>query len=265
MKVLRLVAIHASRLKDAGFFTVSSILMHTQKTLNQVKGLSEPKILKIREAALRLSGAGFITGNEARNRRAQIIHISTGSAALDEILGGGIETASITEAFGEFRCGKTQLSHTLCVTAQMPTDLGGGNGRVAFIDTENTFRPERIVAIAQRFGLEADDVLDNILVARAYTSEHQIELLDHVAARMASDRFALLIVDSATALFRVDFSGRGELADRQQKLNRFMSALSKISEQFGIAVWITNQGLLLKRFPIVQHLQTLIENIANSL
>lgn len=232
---------HCYRLKDAGFFTVSSVLMHTQKTLCQVKGLSEPKIIKIREAALKLVGAGFITGTEAKIRRESIIHITTGSSALDDILGGGIESSSITETFGEFRCGKTQLSHTLCVTAQLPTDVGGGNGKVAFIDTENTFRPERIVEIAQRFELDPDDVLENILVARAYTSEHQVELLDHVAARMASDRFALLIVDSATALFRVDFSGRGELADRQQKLNRFMSSLTKISEQFGIAVWVTNQ------------------------
>lgn len=120
-------------------------------------------------------------------------------------------------------------------------EMGGGNGRVAFIDTENTFRPERIAEICERFDLNSDDVLDNILVARAYTSEHQCELLDHVAARMATDRFALLIVDSATALFRVDFSGRGELASRQQKLNQFLSALTKIAEQFNIAVWITNQ------------------------
>ena len=103
------------------------------------------------------------------------------------------------------------------------------------------FRPERIVDIANRFDLDADAVLDNILVARAYTSEHQIELLSQVAARMVSDQFALLIVDSATALFRVDFSGRGELSERQQKLNRFMSNLTKIAEQFNIAVWITNQ------------------------
>jgi meiotic recombination protein DMC1 len=215
--------------------------MHTQKTLSLVKGLSEPKLVKIREAALKVVGAGFITGNEARARRANIVHVSTGSAALDEILGGGVESGSITEAYGEYRCGKTQVSHTLCVTAQLSAEAGGGGGRVAFIDTENTFRPERIVEIAQRFELDPDDVLDNIVVARAYTSEHQIELLDHVAARMASDKFALLIVDSATALFRVDFSGRGELADRQQKLNRFLSSLTKIAEQFGVAVWITNQ------------------------
>lgn len=142
---------------------------------------------------------------------------------------------------GEFRCGKTQLSHTLCVTAQLPLELGGGNGRVAFIDTENTFRPERVADISDRFDLNSDDVLDNILVARAYTTEHQTELLGHVAARMAAERFALLIVDSATALFRVDFTGRGELATRQQKLNQFLSTLTKIAEQFNVAVWITNQ------------------------
>lgn len=127
------------------------------------------------------------------------------------------------------------------MTAQLALANGGGNGRVAFIDTENTFRPERIAEICARYDVSCDDVLDNILVARAYTSEHQCELLSHVAARMASDRFALLIVDSATALFRVDFTGRGELATRQQKLNQFLSGLSKISEQFNIAVWITNQ------------------------
>lgn len=142
---------------------------------------------------------------------------------------------------GEFRCGKTQLSLTLCVTAQLSHAHGGGNGRVAFIDTENTFRPERIAEICSRFDVDCEDVLENILWARAFTTEHQVELLDHVSAQMATARFALLVVDSATALFRVDYSGRGELAGRQQKLNQFLSGLVKIAEQFNIAVWITNQ------------------------
>uniref|UniRef100_A0A7S0ZCX3 RecA family profile 1 domain-containing protein n=1 Tax=Timspurckia oligopyrenoides TaxID=708627 RepID=A0A7S0ZCX3_9RHOD len=123
-------------------------------------------------------------------------------------------------------------------------ELGGANGKVAFIDTENTFRPERVAAVAARFELNEDNVLDNIIVARAYTSDHQIELLPYVAAKMASDQFSLLIVDSATALFRTDFSGRGELADRQQKLNRFMSQLMKIAEQFNVAIWLTNQVMV---------------------
>lgn len=228
-------------MKDAGYYTVSSVLMRTKKALCEVKGLSEPKIDKIRDAAMKIIGTGFITGTEARQKRQAVYNITTGSDALNELIGGGIESGSITEAFGEFRCGKTQLSLTFCVTAQLPLSLGGGNGRVAFIDTENTFRPERIAEICTRFDVRCDDVLDNILVARAYTSEHQCELLSHVGARMAADRFALLIVDSATALFRVDFSGRGELATRQQKLNQFLSGLAKLAEQFNIAVWITNQ------------------------
>lgn len=114
----------------------------------------------------------------------------------------------------------SRLAHTLCVTAQLPIESGGGNGKVMYIDTEGTFRPERIIDIANRFGVDPDAVLDNISVARAFTHEHQMDLLTGAAARMIEERYALLIVDSATALFRVDFSGRGQLADRQQKLGK---------------------------------------------
>ncbi|EME32481.1 DNA repair protein isoform 2 [Galdieria sulphuraria] len=229
------------RMKEAGFHTISSIIMTTKKNLLAVKGLSEAKVDKVRECAYKISNSSFISGLEVRERRKNLIHITTGSSALDELLGGGIETSSITEVFGEFRSGKTQLAHTLCVTAQLPKSVNGAEGRVAYIDTENCFRPERIVEIAERFELDPEEVLDNILVARAYTSEHQIELLVHIAAKMVEETFGLLIVDSATALFRVDYSGRGELSERQQKLNRFMSQLLKLSEQFNLAVFITNQ------------------------
>jgi meiotic recombination protein DMC1 len=147
----------------------------------------------------------------------------------------------ITEAFGEFRTGKTQLCHTLCVTAQLPIDASGGNGRVAFIDTEGTFRPERITPIANRFGLDPTQTLNNIFYARAYTYEHQDALITMIAAKMVEERFALLVVDSITALFRVDFSGRGELSARQQALGATLSKLIKIASEFNVAVFITNQ------------------------
>lgn len=82
-----------------------------------------------------------MTGNEIAQKRKNVIKITTGSSILDELLGGGIETMAITEAFGEFRTGKTQLAHTLCVTTQLPRDKKGGNGKVIYIDTEGTFRP----------------------------------------------------------------------------------------------------------------------------
>ncbi|XP_065066052.1 meiotic recombination protein DMC1/LIM15 homolog [Rhopilema esculentum] len=186
---------------------------------------------------------GFLTAFEYSEKRRTVFRISSGSTEFDKLLGGGIESMSITEAFGEFRTGKTQLSHTLCVTAQLPGPNGYGGGKVIFIDTENTFRPDRLRAIADRFNLDQDAMLENVLYVRAYTSEHQYEILDCVAAKFHEEPgiFKLLIIDSIMALFRVDFCGRGELADRQQKLAQMLSRLQKISEEYNVAVFITNQ------------------------
>ena len=174
-------------------------------------------------------------------QRSNIIRVTTGSKELDTLLQGGIETGCITEAHGEFKTGKTQLSHTLCVTSQMSLEDGGGAGKVCYIDTENTFRPERIKAIAERFGLDPGDVLENIIVARAYTSEHQSQIITEAAAHFTESPFRMLIIDSLTGLWRVDYCGRGELADRQQKLNHRLAQLLKIAEEFNIAVFVTNQ------------------------
>ncbi|MCL4144884.1 UNVERIFIED_CONTAM: hypothetical protein GTU68_045498 [Idotea baltica] len=125
-------------------------------------------------------------------RRRSVFRVGTGSADLDKLLGGGVESMAITEVFGEFRTGKTQLAHTLCVTTQIPNPAGGfSGGKVIYIDTENTFRPDRLRAIANRFNLEEDAVLDNVLYTRAFTSEHQLEILDHVAAKFHDTRVSL--------------------------------------------------------------------------
>ncbi|KAG5853948.1 meiotic recombination protein DMC1/LIM15 homolog isoform X1 [Anguilla anguilla] len=231
------------KLKSIGICTVKGIQMTTRRALCNVKGLSEAKVDKIKEAAGKLLSNGFLTAFEYSERRKQVFHITTGSLEFDKLIGGGIESMAITEAFGEFRTGKTQLSHTLCVTAQLPGEDGYTGGKVIFIDTENTFRPDRLKDIADRFSVDQEAVLDNVLYARAYTSEHQMELLDFVAAKFHEEGgvFKLLIIDSIMALFRVDFSGRGELAERQQKLAQMLSRLQKISEEYNVAVFVTNQ------------------------
>ena len=173
--------------------------------------------------------------------REDIIHISPGCKERDAILGGGMETGSLTELYGEFRTGKTQLCHTLCVICQLPVEQGGGEGKALYIDTEGTFRPERLTQISQRFGLDPNDVMDNVAYARAYNSEHQMQLLMQAAALMAESRFALVVVDSATALFRTDYTGRGELSTRQQNLAQFLRGLQKLADEFGVAVVVTNQ------------------------
>ncbi|KAK8245995.1 DNA recombination and repair protein Rad51 [Phyllosticta capitalensis] len=148
---------------------------------------------------------------------------------------------SLCEVFGEFRCGKTQLSHTMSVIAQLPKEMGGADGKVAYIDTEGTFRPERIAQIAERFGVDPDQTLDNIIYARAVNSEHQHELLNRLSESFASNEYRLLIIDSIMALFRVDYTGRGELNERQQKLNQFLMKLSQVAHEFNVVVLMTNQ------------------------
>lgn len=176
--------------------------------------------------------------------RRLVIKITTGADALDRILGGGIETSSITELFGEFRTGKTQIAHTLCVTSQLSFSMKGGQGKVVYIDTEGNFRPERIVSICERFGLDTNETLDNIVICRVYSHEEQMEIIKPIAGLLsdpAQGPFRLLIVDSIIALFRVEFTGRGELAERQQKLGQHLSHLTRLAEEFNIAVVIINQ------------------------
>ena len=227
--------------KANGYATVESVAYATKKALIKVKGISDAKADKITSAAEKLVPMGFTTASEYARQRQDIIHLTTGCKDLDQLLGGGVETGSITEIFGEFRTGKTQLCHMLCVTAQLGLDQGGGEGKALFIDTEGTFRPERLVAIAERFGLNPDDVLENVAFAKAYNSEHQMQLLQQASAMMAETRYALIVVDSATALFRTDYTGRGELAARQQKLAQFLRQLTRLADVFGVAVVITNQ------------------------
>ncbi|EEQ30983.1 RecA recombinase Rhp51 [Microsporum canis] len=226
---------------DGGFHTVEAVAYTPKRVLEQIKGISEQKATKILTEAAKIVPMGFTTATEMHSRRADLICITTGSKQLDTLLAGGIETGSITELFGEFRTGKSQICHTLAVTCQLPFDMGGGEGKCLYIDTEGTFRPVRLLAVAQRYGLVGEEVLDNVAYARAYNSDHQLQLLNQASQMMCETRFSLLIVDSATSLYRTDFSGRGELSSRQNHLARFMRTLQRLADEFGVAVVITNQ------------------------
>mmetsp|Transcript_7890 Transcript_7890/g.19204 ORF Transcript_7890/g.19204 Transcript_7890/m.19204 type:complete len:341 (-) Transcript_7890:215-1237(-) len=229
------------KLYDAGFLTVDSIAYATAAALSKIKGLGDAKVTKIKDSASKLVPMGFTTASEYHKQRQELIYIHTGSKELDKLLAGGLETGSITELFGEFRTGKTQLCHQLCVTCQLPVASGGAEGKALYIDTEGCFRPDRLISIAQRYGLNGEDVLDNVAYARAYNSDHQQQLLTQATAMMTESRYALIVVDSATALYRTDYQGRGELAPRQQHLAVFLRTLQRMADEFGVAVVVTNQ------------------------
>ncbi|KAG5474287.1 hypothetical protein LSCM1_03067 [Leishmania martiniquensis] len=229
------------KLMESGFYTVESAAYAPKKAILAVKGISENKAEKIMAECAKLVPMGFTSAVAYHEARKEIIMVTTGSREVDKLLGGGVETGSITELFGEFRTGKTQLCHTLCVTCQLPISQGGAEGMALYIDTEGTFRPERLVAVAERYKLDPEDVLANVACARAFNTDHQQQLLLQASAMMAENRFALIIVDSATALYRTDYSGRNELAARQMHLGKFLRSLHNLAEEYGVAVVVTNQ------------------------
>ncbi|CUG87408.1 RAD51 protein, putative [Bodo saltans] len=229
------------KLMEAGFFTVESVAYAPKKLILAVKGISDTKAEKIMAECSKLVPMGFTSAVQYHQARKEVVMITTGAKEIDKLLGGGVETGSLTELFGEFRTGKTQLCHTLCVTCQLPITSGGAEGMALYVDTEGTFRPERLVAVANRYKLNPDDVMANVACARAMNTDHQQQLLLQAAAMMAENRFALIVVDSATALYRTDYSGRNELAARQMHLGKFLRSLQNLAEEYGVAVVLTNQ------------------------
>jgi len=233
----------SAKLEAAGILDLMTIAVMTPSDLGDSAGVSPAVARKAIQAARKMLDLGFVDGTEYAKRRENIVYIRTGSKNFDGLLGGrGVESRSITEAFGAYGSGKTQVGLTLAVNAQLPLDMGGANGKAVFIDTEGTFRPSRIKQIAEKLGLNPEKVLKNIFVARAFNSDHQILLLDKISEMIkAGEPIKLMIIDSLTAHFRAEFSGRGQLADRQQKLNRYIHQLMKLAETYNLAVYVTNQ------------------------
>ncbi len=243
----------AEKLKEAGFNTIEAVAVASPAELANTAEIGESTAAKIINAARQSADiGGFETGDMVLERRKLVGKLSTGCVEFDEMMGGGIESQSITEMYGEFGSGKTQVAHQLAVNVQLPKEQGGLDGSVIMIDTENTFRPERIKQMVQglseRKGVEYDpeEFLKNIHVARAYNSNHQILLVDS-ALELANELketdkpVRLLIVDSLTAHFRAEYVGRGTLADRQQKLNKHLHGLQRFGDLYNSAVVVTNQ------------------------
>ncbi|MEK6919205.1 MAG: DNA repair and recombination protein RadA [Nanoarchaeota archaeon] len=231
------------KLSAAGIYDLMGLAVLSPPSLAEMAGMGEAVARKAIQAARKMMKLGFQDGLEFEKKRKEVLYITSGSKNLDGLLGGrGVETKSITEAFGAYGSGKTQLGLCLAVNAQLPIDKGGANGKSVYIDTEGTFRPERIKQISEGLGANPDKVLKNILVARAFNSDHQILLLDKISEMIKDgEPIKIIIVDSLTAHFRAEFAGRGQLADRQQKLNRYMHNLMKIAEQHNLAIYVTNQ------------------------
>ncbi|MFW5928740.1 MAG: DNA repair and recombination protein RadA [Thermoplasmatota archaeon] len=232
----------AEKLMDAGYKDLMAIAVESPRVLADVAEIGEATAGKIINAAKKAADiGGFETGDQVLQKRKDIGKLSTGADSFDDLLGGGIETRSITEFYGEFGSGKTQLAHQLAVNATQPTDKGGLDGEVVIIDTENSFRPERIIQIAEYDDIDPEEVLPKIHIARAFNTHHQMLLADKALEMGEENPIKLLIVDSLTSHFRAEYVGRGALAERQQTLNMHLHKLLKFADRHNAAIIVTNQ------------------------
>ena len=285
------------KLKEAGVATADAVLRITKRKLESIKGISTAKAEKLIDAARNVAKRPcFQTAKDLQtDRDAHVVKITTGCADLDLIFNGGIESGSLTELYGEYRTGKTQLCLTLCVTSFLPRSLSGGaprapaplrarahrrppslaraprtgEGRALYLDTEGTFRPERLLPIAARYELDQDFVMENVMHARVFNCDHLEELLRDAAALFADadgqgGPFRVLVIDSIIALYRhvrarvrggrgrpsesahapsaprravpcararpQEFIGRGELAERQQRIGKVLAQVKELAE-----------------------------------
>jgi DNA repair protein RadA len=240
----------AKKLSENGFDSLMSIAAASVAELTAIASLGSKTAIKMIETARESLNLSFVTASSVLETRKNMARITTAAQSLDTLLGGGIETGAMTELYGEFRTGKTQIAHQLCVTAQLPRSEGGlreeGEDsepvKIVYLDTEGTFRPERIINMTSRYpSLDPQEVLQNILVGRCYNSDHQITLAEKVAKDAQTENIKLLVVDSLISHFRAEYIGRGTLADRQQKLNSHIHTLLRIAEVNNLAVIATNQ------------------------
>jgi DNA repair protein RadA len=237
----------AKKLKEAGIVSVMDLAATSADELAVDINASKESAAAFIMAAQKLLREShilekeFVTADLALEKRKLMLRCSTGSKALDELLLGGIETQALTEFYGEFGSGKSQICHTLCAMARQPVESGGLDSGVIYIDTEGTFRPERLEEIARARGFDQRHILKSVAVCKVYNSSH-LELIVKDLGKYVNDFNAkLVIIDGIISLHRAEFAGRGTLADRQQRLNGMLHKVIRLAEIFNIAVVITNQ------------------------
>ncbi len=231
-----------NKLIKAGFSSLESIAFTPPNIIQNESGLGEKTTAKLIKSSMEILNIGFKSAEDVWEHRKNIARITTGSQELDDLLGGGVETGSVIEFFGEFRTGKTQIMHQLCVNVQLPEEKGGIEGKALYIDTEGTFRPERIIQMAEGLDLDHKKVLKNIIFGRAYNSDHQILLIKESANLIKEQNIKLIVVDSLIGHFRSEYIGRGTLASRQQTINSHLHDLLRLCDIYpNLAIVVTNQ------------------------
>jgi DNA repair protein RadA len=239
----KLEGVGIQSISDLATKTSSEFLEDYYSNYEDATGIDEETVSNLVMSAKRkliedgLIQKEFSTAEDYLELRKKLIRFTSGSQAFDLFLGGGIETQALTEIAGEFGSGKSQLCYTICATA----NEGSPDNGIIFVDTENTFRAERIHQIAESRGLDAEEIMKKIFVCRIYYSAHLEAVVRSLAKYIEQYKARLVIIDSIISLHRAEFAGRETLAERQQRLNIILHKLIRLAEIYNVAVVYTNQ------------------------
>ncbi len=244
----------AKSLREKGM-NIHLLLTTPVKELESRYGLTATTASKYQSLISAMKGGFFKSAYDIMENERNTDYFTFGADSLDKLFSvpelgiSGIKAGDTYEFFGAFRSGKSQLCHQLCVTIQLPKEMGGLGKKAIYIDSEGTFSPSRIIQMARRLKEEygwdksVDDILGDILVARANNTDMQqqiaIKLLEILGDEI--DIYGLLVVDSVSSHYRAEYGGRGTLAERQQTLNHHLSVLHRIADTYGLAIIVTNQ------------------------
>lgn len=231
----------ADKLRAAGIKDLEKVATTSPHELSEIAGINVENAKKAITAAQEATTIEYSTGEAVLKERKELGKITTGASGLDALIGGGVETKAITEVYGRFATGKSQLAFQLCVNVQLPKEKMGLEGEALFVDTEGTFRPERVTDIANAKGLDPKTTLENIIVVRATSTDKQVLTIERAGSLIEQKNIKLIVIDSLTSLFRSEFIGRGALNERQQKLNSHIHKLQMLADKYKLAVYITNQ------------------------
>lgn len=235
-----------SKLEDAGITDMIGVAVLTPKQLNDKTGISEAVGRKVIQAAYGFTDMDFKAGLQYEKKQSDKFTITTGSNNIDALLGGGgIKSKVITECYAGFGGGKSQIGMMLATTVQLPKERGGMDGKAVYIDSEGSYSQARVRQFAEGLNLDQDKAVDNIFVARAINSNHQMLLLEKVDEMIRKgEPIKLMVIDSLMVHFRSEFLGRAQLSERQMKLTKYLSDIVKLAEKHNIAVYITNQIMI---------------------
>lgn len=234
----------AIKIFEGNYMTIKQIAAADLETFCIDTGIGETGASNIITSAREIiAQQQFIPASKVLKERKNVEMFTSGIEALDEILGGGLETKATYEIGGEFRTGKTQLAHQLCVTVQLPKEKGGLGASSVFIDCEKTFRPERLVSIINKYQLDEKAVLNRVFTQKVFESDQLFPTLKALENFIEENNIRLIVIDSIIIHFRSEYIGRSTLGERQGKLAKTLNIISKLVDNYNITVVYTNQAV----------------------